>query len=170
MFYFYSKSPLLDVGGFAKQGIKKYSPYYGTIMFFRKEMLPLVVMKSVVPVAGPGMMIGRLTSTDHVTKKAGSSLWKQLWEATCLWRRHITCAVGVAGCDRVLLSRMPFKKNKRYVLLLMKDVNSFQFGPFQLQQQGGPHGSNTPCSIFYSGYMWYRKEIVFCLEVKCYIL
>jgi hypothetical protein len=25
-FYFYSKSPLLDVGGFAKQGIKKYSP------------------------------------------------------------------------------------------------------------------------------------------------
>jgi hypothetical protein len=24
--YFYSKSPLLDVGGFAKQGIKKYSP------------------------------------------------------------------------------------------------------------------------------------------------
>jgi hypothetical protein len=25
-FYFYSKTPLLDVGGFAKQGIKKYSP------------------------------------------------------------------------------------------------------------------------------------------------
>jgi hypothetical protein len=25
-FCFYSKSPLLDVGGFAKQGIKKYSP------------------------------------------------------------------------------------------------------------------------------------------------
>jgi hypothetical protein len=24
--YFYSKSPLLDVGGFAKQGINKYSP------------------------------------------------------------------------------------------------------------------------------------------------
>jgi hypothetical protein len=24
--YFYSKSPLLDVGGFAKQGIKKYLP------------------------------------------------------------------------------------------------------------------------------------------------
>jgi hypothetical protein len=26
-FYFYSKSPLLDIGGFAKQGIKKYSHY-----------------------------------------------------------------------------------------------------------------------------------------------
>jgi hypothetical protein len=26
--YFYSKSPLLDVGGFTKQGIKKYSPKY----------------------------------------------------------------------------------------------------------------------------------------------
>jgi hypothetical protein len=26
-FNFYSKSPLLDVGGFAKQDIKKYSPY-----------------------------------------------------------------------------------------------------------------------------------------------
>jgi hypothetical protein len=25
-FYIYSKSPHLDVGGFAKQGIKKYSP------------------------------------------------------------------------------------------------------------------------------------------------
>jgi hypothetical protein len=25
-FYLYSKSPVLDVGGFAKQGINKYSP------------------------------------------------------------------------------------------------------------------------------------------------
>jgi hypothetical protein len=30
--YFYSKSPLLDVGGFAKQGIKKYSPYITSTM------------------------------------------------------------------------------------------------------------------------------------------
>jgi hypothetical protein len=30
-FYFYSKSPLLDVGGFANQGIKKYSPKWHEI-------------------------------------------------------------------------------------------------------------------------------------------
>jgi hypothetical protein len=38
MFYFYSKSPFLDVRGFAKQCIKKYSAYNQKFFFFSERV------------------------------------------------------------------------------------------------------------------------------------